>query len=61
MTTTVTVEAHVQESKQVTVQIFCSSSRSFEETILQDGETATYYVTDDNIVSVCEVEKDCYE
>jgi hypothetical protein len=56
MTTTVKVEAHVSETKQVVVQVFDGTTAT-EKTILQDGESVTYDAYDERVVTVREDEK----
>ena len=57
MTTTVTIEAHLANSKEVEVKVF-DGPKTIEEFTLQDGERAFRYVYDNRSVSVREIEKE---
>ena len=58
MTTTVKIEAHLANTKEVKVIIEDTDDVLHkEEFTLQDGETADHYVYDGRVISVKEVEK----
>jgi len=58
MTTTVTIDAHLSEDKEVQVLIIdVGSEDAIEEFTLQDGESAERYVYDDRKIMIQEVEK----
>ncbi len=57
MTTTVTIEAHLANSKEVKVKVF-DETKTIEEFTLQDGERAFRYVYDNRTICVREVEKE---
>lgn len=55
MTTTVKIDAHCSDDKEVHVSI--SDARGDEALILQNGESGEVYAYDDRVISVKEVEK----
>ena len=56
MTTKVIVEACLADTKEVKVSIK-TGALSVEGHTLQDGESGEYYVHDDRVITVKEVEK----
>lgn len=55
MTTTVTVDAHLSSAKEVVVNI--TGDVSGENAVLQNGETQSFTVYDDRVLTVVEAEK----
>lgn len=54
MTTTVKIEAHCSNEKEVEVYVFDAEDKLTEKFILQDGEKAERFVYDDRMISVRE-------
>ena len=58
MTTTVTVSANCREDKQVEVRLLDGPKGSVkEEFVLQEGQVAHRFITDDQVVTVREIAK----
>lgn len=56
MTSTVIVQAHCADNKHVKVEI-CEKDCVDQEFVVENGQTGTYHIYDERILSVREVER----